>query len=196
MTEKDVYQFYTEKIKILYSEIEAQNNILPIELLFEILAAFDHLKRFHIDNENEEKCAAKAYSHLKRGALDAFKLKLKYHNCQYNKIMQPNKDLRLIDTGSFLPCMLNAHREITQTAKNARLTEGVNDIDKAFENWEKTSLLIDDFEDTYFNSEKLDWAKTQNLVKKRSQFLIGIITGVFASAIFAGIINLVKYFVR
>ena len=194
MTEKDVYQFYTEKIKILYSEIEAQNNILPIELLFEILAAFDHLKRFHIDNESEENCAAKAYSHLKRGALDAFKLKLKYHNCQYNKIMQPNKDLRLIDTGNFLPSMLNAHREITQTAKNARLTEGVNDIDKAFENWEKTSLLIDDFEDTYFNSEKLDWAKTQNIVKKRNQFLMGIITGVFASAIFAGIINLVKYF--
>ena len=34
MKEKDVYQFYNDKVKILYSEIEARNNSLPIELLF------------------------------------------------------------------------------------------------------------------------------------------------------------------
>jgi tryptophanyl-tRNA synthetase len=88
MTEQDVYQFYTEKVKILYSEIEARNNTLPVELLFEIHSAFDHLKRFHIDNESEEKCAEKAFSHLKRGMLDAFKLKLKYHNADYEKLMK------------------------------------------------------------------------------------------------------------
>jgi hypothetical protein len=33
MTEKDVYQFYNEKVKILYSEIEARNNSLPVTLL-------------------------------------------------------------------------------------------------------------------------------------------------------------------
>lgn len=195
MTEKDVYLFYSDKIKILYSEIEAQNNILPVELLFEVLSAFDHLKRFHLDGEKEEICAQKAYSHLKRGSLDAFKLKLKYHNSQYNKIMQPNKELRLIDTGNFLPQMLNSHREITQTAKDARLAEGANDIEKAFNKWDKTSLLIDDFENIYFNSEKLDWAKSQNAVQKRNQFVIGIITGVLASTIFAVIIHIVKFLI-
>ena len=44
MTEQDVYKFYNEKVKIIYSEIEARNNVLPIELLFEIHSAFDHLK--------------------------------------------------------------------------------------------------------------------------------------------------------
>jgi hypothetical protein len=50
MTEKEVYQFYNDKVKILYSEIEARNNVIPVELLFEIHSAFDHLKRFHVLN--------------------------------------------------------------------------------------------------------------------------------------------------
>ena len=76
MTELDVYDFYNEKVKIIYSEIEARNNVLPIELLFEIHSAFDHLKRIHVDGEAADEQAGKAYSHLKRGCLDAFKLKL------------------------------------------------------------------------------------------------------------------------
>lgn len=45
MTEKDVYRFYNEFVKVIYSEIEARNNTLPVELLFEVNSAFDHLKR-------------------------------------------------------------------------------------------------------------------------------------------------------
>ena len=66
MTESDVYVFYNEKVKIIYSEIEARNNTLPVELLFEIHSAFDHLKRIHVDGEPEDRCAEKAFSHLKK----------------------------------------------------------------------------------------------------------------------------------
>jgi len=66
MTEKDVYLFYNEKVKILYSEIEARSNTLPVELLFEIHSAFDHLKRIHVDNEPETSCAEKAFSYSSR----------------------------------------------------------------------------------------------------------------------------------
>jgi len=97
MTEKDVYLFYNEKVKILYSEIEARNNSLPVELLFEIHSAFDHLKRIHVDNEQEDQCAEKAFSHLKRGLLDAFKLKLMYHNKDYEKLLKLRADLQLLD---------------------------------------------------------------------------------------------------
>ena len=86
MTEQDVYKFYNEKVKIIYSEIEARNNVLPIELLFEIHSAFDHLKRIHVDGESAEEQAGKAYSHLKRGCLDAFKLKLKFFNDDQKRV--------------------------------------------------------------------------------------------------------------
>ena len=69
MTEKEVYDFYNTRVKVAFSEIEARDNKLPGELLFEIHAAFDHLKRFHLDEESEQDAANKAYSHLKRGLL-------------------------------------------------------------------------------------------------------------------------------
>jgi len=80
---------------------------LPVELLFEIHSAFDHLKRIHVDNDPEAKCAEKAFSHLKRGLLDAFKLKLMYHNKDYEKLLKLKTDLRLIDNGKFFPLVLN-----------------------------------------------------------------------------------------
>ena len=99
MTEQDVYNFYANTVKVVYSEIEAKKNTLPVELLFEINSAFDHLKRIHVDDEDENLQAQKAYSHLKRGCLDAFKLKLKYFNADVAKIYNKKADLRIIDNG-------------------------------------------------------------------------------------------------
>jgi len=183
MTEKDVYQFYNEKVKILYSEIEARNNSLPVELLFEIHSAFDHLKRIHVDGKPETSCAEKAFSHLKRGLLDAFKLKLMYHNKDYSKIINLKADLRLIDNGSFLPSLLCKRKEIIDTAKTARFFEGKEDINEAFERWYEVSDLIDQFEKEYFDSSKIQWAKKTSFFHFSLSFIVGIITGIIGSTI-------------
>jgi hypothetical protein len=195
MTEKDVYLFYNDKVKILYSEIEARNNVLPIELLFEIHAAFDHLKRIHVDGEPETDCAEKAYSHLKRGLLDTFKLKLKYHNNDYTKLLKSKTDLRFIDNGKFLPSLLEKRKIIIGLAKEARLFEGKSD-DNAFEKWYEVSGLIDQFEKEFFDSTKLQWAKKINFFHDSRAFIVGIITGIIGSAIvqylFPGIFKFLK----
>ena len=183
MKEKDVYQFYNDKAKILYSEIEARNNSLPIELLFEVHSAFDHLKRIHIDGEPEDHCAEKAFSHLKRGLLDAFKLKLKYHNDACKKLMKSRIDLRLIDNGRFLPSLLKKRKTIINIAKEARLSEGKEGIDVAFEKWCEVSGLIDQFEEEFFDPAKIQWAKMLGFFHFSLSFIVGIITGVIASAI-------------
>ena len=183
MTEKEVYFFYNDKVKILYSEIEARNNSLPIELLFEIHAAFDHLKRIHVDGEPEDKCADKAFSHLKRGLLDAFKLKLKYHNDDYTKLIKSKTDLNFIDNGKFLPSLLGKRKIIIRLAKEARLFEGKTDIDNAFEKWYEVSGLIDQFEDEFFDPEKLQWAKKISFFRGFRGFIFGIITGIIVNVI-------------
>jgi hypothetical protein len=142
MTEKDVYLFYNDKVKILYSEIEARNNTLPVELLFEIHAAFDHLKRIHVDNEPETLCAEKAFSHLKRGLLDTFKLKLKYHNDDYTKLIKSKTDLRFIDNGKFLPSLLSKRKVIIGIAKEARLLEGKKILIMLLKNGMKSLALL------------------------------------------------------
>jgi len=96
----DVYRFYAEYAKPIYCEIEARNNTIPVELLFEIHAAFDHLKRFYIGEEEEDLAAKKALSHLKRGMLDAFKLKLKYFNSEIEALLKSKVDFELIDNGN------------------------------------------------------------------------------------------------
>ena len=183
MTEKDVYLFYNEKVKILYSEIEARNNSLPVELLFEIHSAFDHIKRIYVDNESETLCAEKAFSHLKRGLLDAFKLKLMYHNKDYEKLLKLKTDLHLIDNGNFLPSLLSKRKAIIDIAKNARIFEGKNDIDRAFEKWYEVSVLLDQFEKEFFDSSKIQWAKKLSFFHFSLSFIVGIITGIIGSAI-------------
>jgi len=196
MTEKDVYLFYNEKVKILYSEIEARNNTLPVELLFEIHSAFDHLKRIHIDNEPETSCAEKAFSHLKRGLLDAFKLKLMYHNKEYEKLLKLKTDLRLLDNGDFLPLLLSKRKAIIDIAKKARLFEGKRDIDGAFEKWYEASNLIDQFENEFFDSSKIQWAKNLSFLNFSLSFVVGIITGVIGSAIVQFFPRLYKFFLK
>jgi hypothetical protein len=183
VTEQELYQFYNEKVKIIYSEIEARNNKLPVELLFEIHAAFDHLKRFHIDGEPIEQCAEEAFSHLKRGMLDAFKLKLKYFNTDYNALIKQKVDLRIIDSGQFLPKLLETRKNIIKTAKDARLFEGKKDIDLAFEKWYETSDLIDQCENHYFDLTKIQWAKRQGFFRFAGTFFIGVLTGIIGSLI-------------
>jgi len=185
MTEHDVYEFYNERVKVAYSEIEAKNNQLPVELLFEIHSAFDHLKRFHLEEETEEESATKAYAHLKRGLLDAYKLKLKYFNDEYSKLFSKNKELKIIDSGSFLPQALKLRKSIVKTAQEARLSESKKDIDLAFNNWYSTSVLIDEFEEKYFDETKLTWAKKQSILHSVRDFVFGVFSGIVASAIFA-----------
>jgi len=183
MTEKEIYSFYNEKVKILYSEIEARNNTLPVELLFEIHSAFDHLKRFHVDGEQESDCADKAFSHLKRGLLDAFKLKLKYHNEDYEKLLKMKADLHLIDNGMFWPSLLSKRKAIVKLAKEARLYEGKKDLEEAFDKWYKASDLIDQFENEYFESPNIQWAKRLGFFHRFWKIILSFIIGVISSAI-------------
>lgn len=192
MTEKDVYQFYDSIVKVVYSEIEAKNNTLPVELLFEIHSAFDHLKRIHVNGELEDVQSEKAYSHLKRGCLDAFKLKLKYFNSDVNKIYSKKADLRIIDNGKFIVDFINAKSHIFQIAKEARLSESKKNVDDAFEKWCQVSLLINDFEKEFFDASKIKWAEKQSFFHFNANFVIGVITGIISSIIVSVLMNIFK----
>lgn len=185
MTQKELFLFYNDYVKPLYCEIEAKGNELPVELLFEIHAAFDHLKRSVLDGESEEMCCKKAVSHLKRGALDAFKLKLKFfHNdCKALK----GVDLELVDSGRFLPEMVAAKADIVKTATAARLLEGKPTPDEAFAAWFDTSAKIDDFYEKFLDQQKIDWAKRKTFRYLNKDtirgLVIGLATGIVSSYI-------------
>ena len=188
MTIKEVFEFYQEYIKRIYSEIEAKRNDIPVELLFETYASFDHIKRFYLDEEDEQTASIKALSHLKRGVLDAFKLKLKYFNQDVEEFQKHKADFDLIDNGSFISEFYKKKNEIYKIAKEARLTESKSSKEDAFEKWFEVSLKIDDFEDKFLNNlEKIEWAKQKTFkwLNKDSfrGFAVGIVSGVLSSLV-------------
>ncbi|HED38388.1 MAG TPA: hypothetical protein ENI76_09140 [Ignavibacteria bacterium] len=183
-TVKDVYIFYNEYIKPIYSEVEARDNQLPIELLFEVHAAFDHLKRFYLQEDQESYACDKALSHLKRGILDAYKIKLKYFNKDIERLFNPKIDITIIDSGSFADHFYKKKNELIQKAKQARLNERKNTPEEAFENWLEVSLLIDDFDINFLSQlDKIDWAKAQTKSRTLKKLVIDLLAGFFIGVI-------------
>ncbi|WP_028579426.1 hypothetical protein [Desulfogranum japonicum] len=181
---KDAFAFYLEYVKPLYCEIEAIDNTLPVELLFEIHAAFDHLRRFYVDGEDEAKSTHKAISHLKRGALDAFKIKLKYFNTELESLLTSSADLTLIDSGEFLSNLLRDRYEIIKLGTQARLAESRNDHIDAFGKWSQVSIAINRFCENYLhNSKKLSWAKRKSICLKSKATVIAFLIGCASSFI-------------
>ena len=194
MTEKDLYSFYNEKVKVIYSWIEAKNNNISVELLFEIHAAFDHLKGYHLGEIAEEEACKEAMSHLRRGMLDAFKLKLKYFNTDFDMYIGKNSDiLEIIDNGEFTKDLYKNKADIENNGTHARMSESQGNIDDAFENWCRVSVLIDGFSKKYFSEEKILWAKSKKktqIIKERIiGIVIGLIVGVLGSIIATIIYN-------
>jgi hypothetical protein len=188
-----VFDFYNRIVKPAYVEIEARGNSLPIELLFEIHSALDHISRIHSDHDDAEKCVEKALSHLKRGILDVFKLKLKYCNQAMERLELKGIDLTLIGDGKFYEEFTQLRYSIKKTAKMARLEEKKagncsDDIEEAFRSWLETSALIDNMEENYLNSPKISWAKLKTIKLLTINTLIGFIIGVVSSLSAAGII--------
>ncbi len=183
---KDAYAFYYEYVKPLYCEIEAKDNTLPVELLFEIHAAFDHLRRHYVNAEDESTSASKAISHLKRGALDAFKLKLKYFHEDTENLLKSPVDFDLVDNGCFLPGLLTDKNKIAVLAKSSRLSESADNPDEAFTLWSDTSIAIDEFYSKYLaDYNKIEWAKKKTFrwLNKDTWrgILVGFVTGCASS---------------
>jgi hypothetical protein len=184
MNIKAVFYFYEKYVKPIYSEIEAKRNNIPVELLFETYAAFDHLKRFYLNSEDENEASSKAIGHLKRGILDAFKLKLKYFNQDIEEFNKYSKSIELIDNGKFISDFIKEKNEIFVLAKDARLTESKRSKENAFEIWFQVSIKIDDFENKYLNQlDKIDWAKKKQFQWINKDIIRGVFIGVISSII-------------
>jgi hypothetical protein len=184
MNIKEVFEFYEKYVKPIYSEIEAKRNNIPVELLFETYAAFDHIKRFYLNHEDESEASMKAIGHLKRGILDAFKLKLKYFNQDIEEFNKYSKSIELIDNGQFISDFIKEKNKIFLLAKEARLTESKKSKENAFEIWFEVSINIDEFENKYLNQlDKIDWANKKQFQWINQDMIRGILIGITSSII-------------
>ena len=120
-TIEDLFKFYHEYVKLLYSSIQADGK-LPDETLFELNAALDHISRFWVYGEPESEVVHKAYSHFKRSCLDIFKLKVKDNAIHFSELRE--LDTSFLDNGDFDGKLIAARHKIKKNSIEARRLEG------------------------------------------------------------------------
>jgi hypothetical protein len=186
-----LFAFYYEYVKPLYSSVQFTNH-LPVEVLFEINAAFDHISRHWKYGESQETSIEKAYSHLKRSCLDIFKLKAKDATDEYNELKRI--DVSVIDNGDFERQMIDLYEEIRIGAINARSGEGQAGQETdlgvpAFDLWAPVYAKCVEFHDRFYTHKKIEWARKKHQVRTFRQraldVLIGFGVGVVASLVAA-----------
>ena len=190
-TFQELFKFYHEYVKLLYSSVQA-GGTLPLEVLFELNAALDHISRHWAYQESEAAAVDKAYSHLKRSCLDIFKLKVKDANDQFSELRLI--DTSVLDNGEFDRSLIALHHKIKTGATDARRMEGEskNDDDssiRAFDLWEPVYRDCIQMETKFYNHPNLLWAKKKVAAVKRKEFWIAVL-----SAFIAGLITPVEWF--
>ena len=181
----ELFKFYDEYVKLLYSSVQTTNK-LPNETLFEINAAFDHMARKWTFGEDEEYVAKKAYSHLKRSCLDIFKLKYKETWDMFTELQKI--DTSIIDAGKFDTNLHLLAFEMKSRAQNARKTEGDKRQDSemipaAFDNWVEVYNNAVRLEKDFYQHKDIEWAKTKSYRDKDKFTLTHLLIGIFSSII-------------
>lgn len=180
---RELYGFYHEFVKPLYSTVQSHNE-LPVEVLFEIHAALDHISRFYTYHEDEVVVVNKAYGHLKRCCLDIFKIKTREAIDQYNEIKKI--DTSCIDNGGFERRLHALAADIREKASEARKIEGEpdgGDTVPAFDAWCPVYELCVEMENDFFLNKHLNWARRRGFTNIIKDHFASFLVGCFASSV-------------
>jgi len=179
-----LFDFYDKVVKLLYSAVQADNN-MPQETLFEINAAFDHLARHWTEGEYEPFVAEKVYSHLKRGCLDIFKIIYRDAIDDYNNLSAI--DTSIIDNGRFDADLWSLVSEMKTGARDARRLEGRraedNGIDEAFDLWSKVFENCQKLREDFIGNPNVNWARRKTRMCSIKEFVFAVVASVVAGII-------------
>lgn len=172
-------------------------NDFPVELVFEVAAAWDHLSRHWKYGESEKACVDKAARHIKRAVFDAYKLLLKNAVDEYDQLLEI--DTSLIDNGHYDQQLRLLMSEIRNDSIAARTAEGdtcgTDGWNRAFSVWNDAHQKIQRFVTEFYLNPNVDWArrKTTEFSKKRrwEGFWLGLASAVAGAVVYEFIVWLV-----
>lgn len=180
----ELFRFYHDYVKLLYSSVQVENH-LPVEVLFELNAALDHISRMWTYGEPERVVVEKAYSHLKRSCLDVFKLRVRTAIDQYEELRKI--EISLIDNGEFEKQLKALVQQIRSGATEARRVEGRTKDEKdgsiqAFAAWEPVFNDCVRLEKDFYFHASVDWAKRKGFWRGVKSLVAGLVGGAVITA--------------
>lgn len=123
---KQLFSLYHEKVNPLVSVYNALENAFPIGVVNELRDVFSHLTRSLLEEgDGVEKHLDKAYRHMKRAAVDAFKYASMAYSKVYDDFRETYKyvDLGYLDNGKLLPKLTKLNAQAEKSVHEARMTE-------------------------------------------------------------------------
>ena len=181
---QEFFDFYYEDFKPLYNYLQSLN-APPIEMFFEVNAAFDHLSRYWEYHIKEKDSVDTACAHLKRGCFDAFKIIVRDTIDDYVTLQK--LDTSIIDNGDFDARMHALIADIRLRANAARLAEGdsrdISQWHKAYELWGPVCVACAKFNKDFYLNSKVEWAKRKIKWRIWRNRLEGLIVGIIASSL-------------
>jgi len=183
-TFNDLFDFYQNQVKIYYSAVQADNE-LPLEVLFELNAALDHISRHYVYKEPESQTVEKAYSHFKRACLDIFKIAVRDTLDHYKELLRI--DISLIDNGRFEKELRSLIFQIKRGSCHARQMEGkqrTHDEDgvPAFDLWVPVYENCLRFEQEFYLNDAIDWAKRKGKILSAKTLIVSVIVSAILGA--------------
>lgn len=181
---KELFEFYYKEFKPLYSHVQSLS-FPPLEMFFEVNAAFDHLSRIWYYTEDESQVVALVCAHLKRGCFDAYKIIVREARDQYDQLSK--LDTSVINNGNYDSEMRNLFSEIKVGSIEARQAEGDSrDEDqwyRAFDLWKPVYNNCVKFEKEYFLNGNVEWAKRKERWKIWRHRIEGVLVSLVAGLI-------------
>ncbi|MBI5722974.1 MAG: hypothetical protein HZA50_03370 [Planctomycetes bacterium] len=184
---RELFDFYYNDFKPLYCHLQSLNQP-PLELLFEVNAAIDHLSRHWKYGDSLEDAIGQTCAHLKRASFDAYKIIIKNTVDHDDKLSDINTSI--IDNGDFDRKRISLISEIKQGAAKARLAEG-NSTESwhyAYDLWQQVYIKCVEYDANYYLSNKVEWAKLKNrkysIKALIASFIMGVISSLIGSYIF------------
>lgn len=197
-TLKDLFDFYHNTVKPLYSYVQA-DNVLPFETLFEINAALDHISRHWAQGETEAQVVKQAFGHFKRSCLDLFKIRLRETGKHYQELKKI--DTSVIDNGEFDRKLNVLYSEIRKSSGEARRRESELDATNkvpAFGLWEGVFAKCEELERDFYLNPRVSWAKRRGFfafIRDHTlSFLLGVISSILATLILGGLTLLINQY--
>lgn len=156
----EVYRFYAEHVKPVYSWIEARKNSLPIGLLAKIQDAFNELRGVYSDGSDADEGFAKAISALKQGAIEAHHQEFDIVRGECERFCK-QAHTKGIDTGSFDQKLRELRNKATDDAADALRLEEAGEVHQAFAKWQEVSATLKQIREDYLTRlGEGKWEKT------------------------------------
>ena len=180
----ELFAFYYADFKPLYSHLQSLAEP-PLEMYFEVNAAFDHLSRHWYYGQTEEQAVQAAAAHIKRACFDAFKIIVRNTRSHYRELC--GVDTSIIDNGAFDGSMHQAWHAIRTGATQAWQSEGDSRDEEqwhvAYDLWQLVYEACIAFDRAFYLNDKVAWARKRGNGRRWRRRVEGFVTGILTGLV-------------